>query len=171
MLVGQAQRHQLLVAVQQLGHAALGDVHAVLAQRLVHLRHAALLAAAPVPDLGDDVQAELALRQRPGARFLWPIPLVIPWAADRPTPSHPQDEPPPPIQAHHRPPVGIGYSHELAAPQTRLSLRRERHLPLCRRPSRLPSHPLPIPCLGGGSSVVRAALPSLCFLVKRILPP
>jgi hypothetical protein len=75
--IGQAQRHQLLVAAQQLGDAALGDVHAALAQGLVHLGHAALLPAAPVPDLRDDVQAKLALRQHPAAQFLWPIRLVV----------------------------------------------------------------------------------------------
>lgn len=61
--VCQVQRHQLLVAPQLLGHRALGDQHPPRHQVLMDLRHAAVLSIAQRPDVGDDIQAELAMRQ------------------------------------------------------------------------------------------------------------
>jgi hypothetical protein len=59
--VREAQGHQLLVAPQLLGYRALGDVHPARHQIAVDLRHAAVLPVAQRPDVGDDVQAELAV--------------------------------------------------------------------------------------------------------------
>jgi hypothetical protein len=75
--IAQAPCDQLLVAMQQHRHAALGDLYPALPQRLVDLGHAALLTGAQLADGGDDVQAELAVRQRPGARFFGHVRAVI----------------------------------------------------------------------------------------------
>ena len=45
------------------------------------LRHAAVLAVAQRPDQGDDVEAELVLRQRDGALGLRPVGPVMAGAA------------------------------------------------------------------------------------------
>jgi hypothetical protein len=76
-LVGQAQRYQLLVAVERVRDAALRDGHPARRQRPVDLGHAAVLAVAQRPDQGDDVEAELAVRQRPAALLLRAIGPAI----------------------------------------------------------------------------------------------
>jgi hypothetical protein len=71
--VGQAGGEQFVIAVEQVGNAALGDLHPARAQGGVDLRHAAVLTVAQHPDQGDDVQPELLLRQRQRALRLRPI--------------------------------------------------------------------------------------------------
>ena len=57
------ERQQLVVAVQQVADAADADRHAAADQLGVDLRDAAVLGVAEPADQGDDVEAELVLRQ------------------------------------------------------------------------------------------------------------
>ena len=76
-LVGQLQRQQLLVALDQVPDRALRQHHPALAQRLVDLRHAPMLPVAQLPDQRDHVQPELAVRQRQGAFLFRPIGSAV----------------------------------------------------------------------------------------------
>src|SRR5215208_3653727 len=68
-------------AVEQVGDRAFGDRHPTLAQAAVDLRHAAVLAVAPGADQGDDVKAELVLRQHDRPLSFRPIGLMAAGAA------------------------------------------------------------------------------------------
>src|SRR5215208_3591936 len=68
-------------AVEQVGDRAFGDRHPALAQAAVDLRHAAVLAVAPGADQGDDVKAELVLRQHDRPLGFRPIGLMAAGAA------------------------------------------------------------------------------------------
>ena len=77
VVVGERGGHELVVAVEQVGDRALGDRHPALAQAAVDLRHALVLAVAERPDQGDDVEAELVLRQHERALGLRPVGPVV----------------------------------------------------------------------------------------------
>jgi hypothetical protein len=62
--------HQLLVAIEEVGHRALGDAHPSTEERAVDLRDAAMLDMAQSAYQCDDVEAELALGQSEGAFLL-----------------------------------------------------------------------------------------------------
>ena len=66
------QGQQLVVAVQQVADAARADRHAAADQLGVDLRDAAVLGVAEAADQGDDVEAELVLRQGEAALLLGP---------------------------------------------------------------------------------------------------
>jgi hypothetical protein len=68
---------QLVVALEQVGHAALADRHAAPVERAMDFRHAAVFAVAQGADQSDHVQAELMLRQRQGALGLRPPCLMV----------------------------------------------------------------------------------------------
>jgi hypothetical protein len=87
--VGQVGGEQLVVAVEQVGDAALGNLHPAPAQGGVDLRHAAVLAVAQHPDQGDDIQPELLLRQRQRALRLRPVRDMEARAARTLTPADP----------------------------------------------------------------------------------
>ena len=70
--VGHGQGEQLVVAVQEAGDAADADGHAATCQLGVDLRDAAVPGVPQRPDQGDDVQAELVLRQGEAALLLRP---------------------------------------------------------------------------------------------------
>lgn len=76
-MVGEPQRHQFLVALQQIRHAARGNGQPAPDERLVDLGHAAMLGEPQPPSQGDDVQTELAVRQRPVPLFLWAVGPVV----------------------------------------------------------------------------------------------
>jgi hypothetical protein len=78
---------QLVIAVEQIGDAALGDGDAPGGEHRVDLGHAAMLAVAQGPDEGDDVQAELVLGQGQGALTLRPVRLVEAGAVERLAPA------------------------------------------------------------------------------------
>ena len=59
----QRQGQQLVVAVQEVADAARADRHAAADQLGVDLGDAAVLGVAEAADQGDDVEAELVLRQ------------------------------------------------------------------------------------------------------------
>ena len=73
VIVGERGRHELVVAVEQVGDRALRDHHPALAQGAVDLGHAVVLAVAQGADQGDDVEAELVLRQDDGPLGLRPV--------------------------------------------------------------------------------------------------
>ncbi len=72
-LVAQPERDEFLIALDQMRHRALGDREPAGQQLLMDLGHAAVLGEAQRADQGDDVQAELAVRQRPAALLLGPV--------------------------------------------------------------------------------------------------
>ena len=61
--VGEREGQQLVVAVQEVGDGAEADGHAAADQLGMDLRDAAVLGVAQGADQGDDVEAELVLRQ------------------------------------------------------------------------------------------------------------
>jgi hypothetical protein len=91
-----------------MGHAALGDAHAAALQLGMQLRHAAALAVAQAADQGDDSEAELAVRQRPGALFLRSLGLVVAGARRIGAAADAQYEPAEARQRHDGPGVVIG---------------------------------------------------------------
>ena len=62
--IGRRQRAQFVVAVQEVEDGTLGDGHAASGEFLVDLRDAAVFGVAQPSDQGEDVQAELVVRQR-----------------------------------------------------------------------------------------------------------
>jgi hypothetical protein len=61
--VRDGERHQLVVAVEQVGHRALGDGDVARSKRGVDLRDRAVVLVAKSAHEGDDVETELLLRQ------------------------------------------------------------------------------------------------------------
>jgi len=86
-------RQQLVVAVEQVGHAALSDLHPPPAQGRVDLRHASMVAVTQSADQGHHVQPKLVLRQRDRALLLRPIRPVVARAADLLAPAYLQPQP------------------------------------------------------------------------------
>ncbi len=76
-VVGEAQRHQLLVARHEMGDGAFGNCHLPIAQRLMDLRDTAMLGETQGADEGNHVEAELVMGQRPGAFFLGTVGSVV----------------------------------------------------------------------------------------------
>jgi len=114
-LVGQPQRHQLLVAVEQIGDAPLRARHATSAERLMDLRHAAVLAIAQRAHQRDDVQPELAVRQRPAALLLGTIGPAIPRASRVAAQPHHQGQIIEPIEGGDGTAVVVGHASATAA--------------------------------------------------------
>jgi len=75
--VGHRGGQQFVVAVEQVGHAALGDRHLLRTQRLVDLRHAAMLVMTQPPGQRHHVQPELMLRQGNRTFRLRPVGAVV----------------------------------------------------------------------------------------------
>jgi hypothetical protein len=76
-LIGQPQRQQLVVALHEVRHGALGDIDAAGAERLMELRDRPMRRVALAPEPGNDVEAELAMGERPPALFFRPIGPMI----------------------------------------------------------------------------------------------
>jgi hypothetical protein len=68
-VIGDAQGYQFLIATHQMGYAAQGDGDPTGQQGLMHFRHTAVLAEAPLANQRNDIQAKLAMRQRPAPFF------------------------------------------------------------------------------------------------------
>ncbi len=62
-MIGQAHGHQFLVPLQQVGDGPLGDRDAAALKLPMNLGHTAMLGIAQGADEGNDVEAELAMRQ------------------------------------------------------------------------------------------------------------
>ena len=77
MAVGQGGREELVIAVEQIGDAALCDHHASLAQGGVDLRDGAVVAMTQGSNERHDVKAERVLGQRQSALSLGPIRPVV----------------------------------------------------------------------------------------------
>jgi hypothetical protein len=105
--------------VQQHRHAALSNGDSPLAQELMHLGHTALFAGTQLADEGDDVQAELALGQRPRPGFFRDHGPMILRAGRVHTLPDPNRQAPEPVEAYHRAMVMI--RHPQAVP-TRAAL-------------------------------------------------
>ncbi len=164
--IGQVQRDQFFIAVQQHGHAALSNGDAALAEPLMELGHAALVAGAQLANEHNDVQAERALRQRPRPGFLRHHRPMILRAVRVHTLPHPQCQAPEPIEAHHRAMVMVGDPQPLPTRAALLALRAEHLLVRGRCSAPATSHriaPFPSPHLPPVSR--------LHLLVKRALLP
>ena len=81
VVVGQRGRHELIVAVEQVGDAAKADGHAPADELGVDFGDAAVLGVAESADEGDDVEAELVLRQDQPPLLLGPSWHAEPLAA------------------------------------------------------------------------------------------
>src|ERR671932_814557 len=119
-----APRHgqHLLVALQQVGDAALADHHAPFAQGVVDLRHAAVLAVAKRAHERDHVQAELMLGERNGAFLLGPMGAVALRAGGALATADLEAQPHRPVQGDHGAAVLIADAHGLVTRRT-LTLR------------------------------------------------
>src|SRR5579859_286671 len=134
--------------MQQHRHAALGDLDAPFAQRVVDLRHAALLTVAEAPNQRDDIEAELRLRQDPGPELFGPIGVVVQRTGLVRAAPHAQRQPPHAVQSYDPPPFGVGDPQPLPADGTALALGRQHPLALLRhrrRTTPTPSHPYTLP--------------------------
>src|SRR3954465_6096869 len=109
---------QLVVALEQVGHAALADRHAAPAQLLVDLRDAAVLAVAQGADQRDHVQPELVLRQRQGGFRPRPPRLMVSPTASALTAPDLQAQANQTPQRHDRPTVAVADPHRPAAFRT-----------------------------------------------------
>src|SRR3954454_2166098 len=102
---------QLVVALEQVGHATLADRHAAPAQLLVDLRDAAVLTVAQGADQRDHLQPELVLRQRQGGFRLRPPRLMIASTAPILAAPNLQAQANQAPQRHDRPTVAVADPH------------------------------------------------------------
>jgi hypothetical protein len=72
-----SERHQLLVAIEQIGNRALRDTHPPSRKLPVNLRHTAVLGVTQGAHQGDDVQAELTLGKRESPFLFRSVWLVV----------------------------------------------------------------------------------------------
>ncbi len=94
----------------------------------MHLGHTALVAGPQLANEGDDVQAELAVRQRPGSRFFRDHGPRILRAGRVHTLPDPNRQAPEPVEAHDRTVVVIGYPQALLTRTALFAQRTERLL-------------------------------------------
>src|SRR5512141_2983564 len=80
-LVSEVQCKHLFVALKQVGDGARSNSDAAFTQCLMDFRDAAMLAVAQRANQGNHVEAELAMRQRPGTLFLGPNGQTVARAA------------------------------------------------------------------------------------------
>src|SRR3954464_10029225 len=109
---------QLVVALEQVGHAAFADCHAAPTQLPVDLRDAAVLAIAQGADQRDHVQPELVLRQRQGGFRLRPPRLMIASTASILAAPDLQAQANQAPQRHDRPTVAVADPYRPAALRT-----------------------------------------------------
>src|SRR6266704_4018599 len=64
------------IALHQMGDTALCNADATRDEHLMHLRHTAMFPKAPPTDQRNDLQAKLAMWQRPTPFFLWTVALM-----------------------------------------------------------------------------------------------
>jgi len=143
--VAQRRGQQFVVAVEQVGHAPLGDRHPPLAQHPVDLRHAAVVAMAQHPGQCDDVQPELVPGQRHRAFRLRPVGMGLTHAAIRLAAPDLQPKPHRAGQCHQRAIILVADAHERAAGRTQLLLRLQHIFSLRPLPRRCPGHPRLLP--------------------------
>src|SRR3954454_4702718 len=154
---------QFIVALEQVGHAALADRHAAPAQLLVDLRDAAVLTVAQGADQRDHLQPELVLRQRQSGFRLRPPRLMIASTAPILAAPNLQAQANQAPQRHDRPTVAVADPHR---PPTLRTGRPERNQDLlaCRlHTAPTPGHLKP-PCSTPPETLNRQ--PVLLFLKK-----
>jgi hypothetical protein len=126
--VGELDGHNFVVAVEQVGHAALGDGDPASVQDRVDLWHRAVLAVAQGTHQRHDVEAELLLRQGERALGFRTIGLVKERAALGRAAADLQPQPNRAGQQHERAPLLIAYPHRPAAARAKLADRLRRSL-------------------------------------------
>src|SRR3954469_6411280 len=109
---------QLVVALEQVGHATLADRHAAPAQLLVDLRDAAVLTVAQGADQRDHLQPELVLRQRQGGFGLRSPRLMVSTTGPGLTAPDLQAQANQAPQRHDRPTVAVADPHRASALRT-----------------------------------------------------
>src|SRR4051795_4582519 len=125
--VAQRRRQQFVIAVEQVGHAPLGNRHALLTQSLVDLRHAAMLAMTQPPHQGNHVQAEFVFRQSYRAFRFRPVGTVVARAIVPLAAPDLQPQPHRARQRHQGAGVVVAQAHRVAASRAGL-LHRPHHL-------------------------------------------
>jgi hypothetical protein len=133
---GQGRGQELVVAVEQIGHAPLGDVDPAIPQGGVDLGHTAVVAVAQHAHKGDDVQAELVLRQRERALRLRPEGNVEARTTRRLAAADPKAQPHRAGERHQMAAVLVAQPHVAAAARAILPDRGQHTLPLRSPPRR-----------------------------------
>jgi len=105
--VVQRQRHQLIIAVEHVGHPALADRQVAGLESLVDRRDAGVLLGAETADFGDDITAKRVLRQALAPLGLGTVGCVRAWAGRRAALLHAQAQLDHPLQRDHPSAIGI----------------------------------------------------------------
>ena len=106
--VGEVERDQFLVALEQMRHGALSNHDPALVQGGMNLRDALVAAVAAQPDEGDHVQAELALGQGEAAFGLGSVRPAEARASRRAAAADLEGEPDDAVERRDRAPVVVG---------------------------------------------------------------
>jgi hypothetical protein len=154
---GQRRGEQLVIAVEQVGPAALGDVHPALAQDGMDLRRAAVLAVAQPPNQGNGGQTKRVPRQRQGTFRLRAVGDVKARTVRRLAAADPQPQPHRARQGHQSAAVLIAKAQMAAAPRARLPGRTQNPLPLRPGPRQRPAHLAPPEVIGARLSTHQPA--------------
>ena len=129
-LIRQVERHQLFVAFQQIRHGALGDAYSALDQALMDLRDTAVLSVAQLTDHGDDIQAKLPMRQRPGSFFFRSIGHMVQRTLRGAAAPHHQGKVHQSPERHEGAPGMVGHPQPLSTTHALLTQRRQAHFSL-----------------------------------------
>ena len=122
----EVETHQFLIALDQVGDAALAHGHPARTERLVDLGDAAMLTEAEGPDQGDHVQPDLPMRQGVGAFLLRAVRLPGTWTAEAAAPPHLQAQPQHTLQRVDRAFLPVHCPEGAGATATRAALSNER---------------------------------------------
>jgi hypothetical protein len=109
--IGEPERHQLLLAIEEVGHRPLGDGKPTPQQLAVDLGDAAMVSVAKSANQGDHVQSKLALGQCKSAFLLRSASLVVEFALAVEAPTNHQPK------THHSAERGDGAEAVVGYPQ------------------------------------------------------
>src|SRR6266566_7934863 len=126
LVIADAQSHQFLIALHQMGHTALRNADATRYQGLVHFGHTAVFAKTPLANQGNHFQAEFAMRQRPAPFFFGTVALMKARTAWRDTLTHHGSQFPETRECGDRAMAVIGHPQRLATRLTTLLKRGQR---------------------------------------------
>ena len=122
-VIGYAQSHQLLIALDYMEHAALTDRESAQMELLMNLWDRAMLTVAQGPHQGNDLQAKLSMGQSPDPFFFGMIAHVIAFTFSLATTAYHYRSSAEAFQGGDRPLIVIGHPHSLSTTATGLLLR------------------------------------------------
>ena len=115
----QPRGQQLIIAVEQISDAALGNGDTPSGERRMNLRHAAMLAIPQSTDQRDDVEAELMLGQRQCALCLGSVGFMKTGTIERLTAADLETQPDGASEGHKCAPVLVADPHQGSASRTK----------------------------------------------------